>query len=223
MGSEIPVLLAVAEPLFADGISNAFAAASDLEIVAKPRNRTEAIMQIRELRPRVAIFGCDLLEPSWSQGIKEIKQEDASLAILVLVSKAAPSRLLQSLQAGAAGYLMKTATGDEVVNAVRSAAAGEAVLTLEHMRELVECLDNTVDKQDHLRSGQSLRHKELEVLKLAGKGLTNKKVAQKLFVSERTVQSYFNAIFGKLGVGSRTEAVLVAWRDGWITDEDLVD
>lgn len=223
MDGKIKVLVATAEPLLADGIVNAVMATNDLEVIAKPKNRTEAITLIRELQPCVAIIDCDLLEPDCFQAIREIKQVNSNLAILTLTSKTAPSRLLEHLQAGVAGYLLKTATSDEVINAIRRVCTGEAVLTLSSMYELIRHLERAADEQGRLRKGQRLHQKELEVLKLASKGLTNKEIAQKLFVSERTVQSHFGTIFGKLEVGSRTEAVLVAWRNGWIADEDLVD
>jgi DNA-binding NarL/FixJ family response regulator len=222
----VRVLVATAEPLLGDGIVNAVTAAGDLEVVGKPKDRAEAIRVIRELQPGtccVAIIDFDLFGPDALQAIEEIKRDAQNLGVLALVSGITPSRLLQSLQVGITGYLLKTATSDEVINAIRSVCAGEAVLGLQSFRELVQYMDHGVGKQGHARKGQRLGQKELEVLKLASRGLTNKKIAQRLFISERTVQSHFSNIFTRLGVASRTEAVVAAWRNGWITNEDLVD
>lgn len=226
MGSKVKVLVATAEPLLGDGIVNAVMATADLEVVGKPKDRAQAITVIRELELSaacVAIIDLDLLGPDAFQTIKEIKQDHQNLGVLALVNRISPPRVLQWLQVGIAGCLLKTATSDEVINAIRSVYAGEAVLGLQSFRELIQYMDHAVENQGHVRKGQRLGQKELDVLKLASRGLTNKKIAQKLLISERTVQSHFSNIFARLSVASRTEAVLVAWRNGWITNEDLVD
>ena len=171
----------------------------------------------------VAIIDYDLYGPDVFQAIKEIKQDYESLSILALINRTTPSCLLRSLQVGVAGYLLKTATSDEIVNAVRAVYSGEAVLDLQSVYELIHHVDYSVDKQGYIGEGQRLRQRELEVLKLASKGLSNKEIARRLFLSERTVQSHFSMIFERLGVASRTKAVLEAWRNGWITNDDLVD
>jgi DNA-binding NarL/FixJ family response regulator len=223
MASKIAILVAITEPLFADGIVNAIMATDDLEVVAKPKERTETITLIQELQPRVAIIDLDLFGRDVFQAIREIKKEHESVAILAVVSRTTSSCLRQSLQAGVAGYLLKKATATEFINAIRGICAGEAVLNLQSVYELMQHLDYAMDEQGHLGKAPHLSRRELEVLKLSSKGLSNKKIARELFISERTVQSQFGAIFGKLGVASRTEAVLAAWRKGWITEEDIVD
>ncbi len=223
MASKIAILVAITEPLFADGIVNAIMATDDLEVVAKPKERTETITLIQELQPRVAIIDFDLFGRDVFQVIREIKKEHENVAILAVVSRTTPSCLLRSLEAGVAGYLLKKASAAEVINAIRGACIGEAVLDLEGIRELIQHLDYDMGEQEHLGKRQHLGYRELEVLKLASKGLTNKEIARELSISERTVQSHFSTIFNKLRVGSRTEAVLQAWRSGWITDEALVD
>lgn len=221
MESKIKVLVAVAEPLLADGIVNAIMATDDLEVVAKPNDRKQATTAIHELQlcaACVAIIDFDLFGPNVFKTIKDIKQDCENLAILALVNRMTPSCLLQSLQVGIAGCLPKTATSIEVINAIHGVCAGKAIFDLPVIREFVQHLNHAVDEE-----GQRLGWRELEVLKLASKGLSNKKIAQRLFISERTVQSHLTNIFGKLRVASRTEAVLTAWRNGLITDEDLTE
>jgi len=210
------VLVAIAEPLLADGVADAIRAADDLGLVARPRNGTEAIRLIRELEPQVAIIGCELFEPNCLRALRKIKQENTNLAIIALIGKTAPSYFVQHLQVGVAGWLPKTATGDEVINAIRRVCAGEVVVSLPSMSELMQYLEYATDEQGRFKKGGSLNQVELEILKLASRGLTNKEICQKLFVSERSVQSYFSTIFKKLEVRSRTEAVLAAWEKGWI-------
>jgi DNA-binding NarL/FixJ family response regulator len=214
----ISVFIAIMEPLLADGIANAIMASEDLQVVARPSNRRETITQIGKLQPRAAIIDFSLLEPAPFQAIRQIKQASPDVAIIILTSKTTPSCVLRSFEAGVAGYLLKKASASEVLSAIRSVCAGEAVAD---MHSITECLAQVTSEPSYSRAGQHLGVRELEVLKLASKGLTNKEIAEKLFVSQRTVESHFNAIFGKLGVGSRTEAVLMAWRNNWITNEDV--
>jgi len=223
MQSKIRVLIAIAEPLLADGIADAIRATDDLELVARLGDGTEAIRLIRELKPQVTIVGRELFESNCLRALKKIKQENTNLAIITLVSKTVPSYFVQNLQVGVAGWLPKTATGDEVINAIRRVCAGEVVVALQSMSELMQYLEYATDEQGHLKRGHSLSQTELEMLNLAGMGLTNKEIGQKLFISERSVQSYFSTVFRKLEVRSRTEAVLAIWKKGWIVDEDLVD
>ena len=220
---KVKVLVATTEPLLADGIASAIMVADNLEVVAKPKDRTELITLAPKLQPHVLIVDFALLEPDIFQAVREIKLSCPVMAILALVSKRSPPCLLLALRAGIAGYLPKKASRTEIVNAVRGVCSGEAVLDLESVRELIQSLGHVMESQGHLREMEGLTQKELEVLKLASKSLTNKKIAQKLCISERTVQSHFGTIFNKLGAASRTEAVLQAWRNGWITGEDLLD
>lgn len=223
MKDKVKILVAVVEPLLVDGIVNAVGATGDLEVVATPRERTEIIALLRDLRPRVAIIDFELLRPDVFQVIGQIKEDCEDIGILALLGREDPSCLLHCLRIGVAGYLLKTAGSEEVINAIRGVCAGEAVLDLKSIRQLIQHLGRAVGEQGYPGEGRVLSQRELQVLRLASKGLTNKEIARDLFVSERTIQSHFSAIFGKLKVGSRTEAVLAAWRNGWITNEDLVD
>lgn len=223
---KISVLVAVSAPLLLDGIVNAIRADDDFDVVANASERTQTLEQIRELpssTPFVAIIDYELFGQGFLETVTKIKQERGGIAILALVDRTSISLLRRFLEVGVSGYLLKTVNSIEVRDAIRAACSGKAVLDLENVCDLIQCLDEAAEKQPSLRKAQHLARKEREVLKLAARGLTNKEIAQKLFISERTVQSYFGAIFRKLGVGSRTEAVVQSLRSGWIGDEDLID
>jgi PAS domain S-box-containing protein len=219
--NKISVLVAVEEPLLADGIINAIAASGDLEVVARPSDLAETSKLIGKLQPRVAIIDFSLLGSNPYHAIEQMKQANRNGAIIVMTSKTTPSCLFDCLVSGAAGYLPKKTSATEVASAIRGTCAGEAVLDRHSVYEMIRYVSQSMGNKNHLAEERCLTTREVEVLKLASEGLTNKKIAEKLFVSERTVQSFLSTIFNKLGVGSRTEAVLAAWRMGWIRDDSI--
>jgi len=129
------------------------------------------------------------------------------------------SYIVASLQAGARGYMSKNAPLNEIVSAIRLVHKGGSVLDLKAADKIVCYLTarGSRDKTDF----EQLQSRELEVLKLAAKGMSNKEIARELFISERTVQTHLVNIFRKLGVNSRTQAVLDALKKGWLTLDNL--
>ncbi|MBM3142873.1 MAG: response regulator transcription factor [Chloroflexi bacterium] len=221
MMGTVDVLVAVAEPLLADGIASAIAVTDDLRVVAVPGHQLEITKQLAEFRPHIAIVDPNLFEPHPAQGIWQIKLAHPSIAMLVLVTRATSSCLARCLEAGIEGYLPKTVNARRLLEAIRGICNGEAVVDLQCIRQAARHLHDVAGEQDYVPEKSQLGHRELEVLKLAGEGLTNKEIAKRLFVSERTVQSHFSAIFDKLRARSRTEAVVLALRDGLIADDSL--
>ena len=121
------------------------------------------------------------------------------------------------LEAGAAGYLLKDVSGDELIGAIRAVYAGESVLHPTVLRKLMSVFSTPVEA----RPLELVTEREMEVLKKAAKGMSNKDIAEALFISVRTVQAHMRSIFNKLGVGSRSEAVLYGLKRGWFALEDL--
>jgi len=128
---------------------------------------------------------------------------------------------LSMLEAGAAGYLLKNVTGDELISAVRAVYAGEPMIHPTVLRKLMTRLKTPAAAKAPVEPQLPLSEREMEVLKVAAKGMSNKSIAQKLFISERTVQAHMRSIFNKLGVGSRSEATLYGLKKEWFTIEDL--
>ncbi|MFH1638972.1 MAG: response regulator transcription factor, partial [Chloroflexota bacterium] len=149
--------------------------------------------------------------------IKRIKAEHPEETILVLTSRD-EEECLELLRAGAGGYLLKSAKGEELAQTIRMVQAGQFVCD-----PLVEkrLLKHAVRPQPvALDFGQHLTRREAEVLKLAARGMGNRDIAGYLGLAERTVKGHLMSIFGKLGVGSRTEAVHEALKRGWVSLED---
>ena len=216
---KIRVLIADDHPAFREGLCQLIEHEEDLECVAKPADGEEAVRLAIELLPDVAIIDIAMPKLNGIEAARQIKAARPAIAILMVSAFGYESYILASLRAGAAGYLLKNAPLRELTNAIRSVHVGEAVFDLKAASKILRRL---ADDKGEKRGGlEELQPRELEVLRLAGKGMSNKEIAGELVLSERTVQTHLVNIFRKLGVGSRTEAVLHALREGWLTLDDL--
>ncbi|MFC1972671.1 LuxR C-terminal-related transcriptional regulator, partial [Chloroflexota bacterium] len=155
------------------------------------------------------------------EATRRIKAEFPSVAILVLTVHNDDEHIIGILEAGAAGYLTKSVFDKDVVQAIRSVVAGEAVLSDEILRLLVKRTPSHPTKSIPLDAREKLTVRQFEVLRMAAKGLSNADIAQALNISLRTVKSYLVEVFSKLGVSSRTEAVITVLRAGILTLDDL--
>jgi DNA-binding NarL/FixJ family response regulator len=154
------------------------------------------------------------------EATRAIKQVSPRTAVLVLTAYDDDEYVFAILEAGAAGYLLKNARGSEVIDAVRRVRDGEAVLHPAIARKVLRHVTHPQPTLDETPL-ETLTERELEVLTYAARGLSNRQIATMLVVSPRTVQSHLANIFGKLRVGSRTEAVMVGLKRGWIKLEEL--
>jgi DNA-binding NarL/FixJ family response regulator len=126
------------------------------------------------------------------------------------------------LEAGAAGYLLKNVRTRDLVEAVRATHAGESVLHPVIARKVINRFSRSEDRSQEAPSATKLTERELEVLALAARGMSNRDIADQLFLSSRTIQAHLASIFAKMEVGSRTEAVVRALREGWLTWDDTL-
>jgi NarL family two-component system response regulator LiaR len=217
---KITLLLADDHPAFREGLSLILAEEDDFEILAKVGDGREAVKAAERFLPDVAIVDVAMPGLDGIQALKQIRIRSPKTAVIVLSAYDYESYVLPAVEAGAAAYLLKSALVDDVVSAVRSVHKGHSVFGAGASGKIAARLSETAGKTGNL-TGQRLHGRELEVLRLAAGGLTNKAIAAKLVISTRTVQAHFHNILRKLGVTSRTEAVLRALREGWITFDSL--
>ena len=216
---KIKVLIADDHPIFRDGLVSLLTQEPDIEVVAQASNGLEAVEMARRDLPDVAILDISMPELNGLEATEKIKEASPATAVLVISAYSYDPYVLGAVEAGAAGYFLKSVRFRELVGAVRAVHAGETVLDPVATRKVLSRLASARGRG--AEPSQPLHQRELEVLRMAAKGMSNKEVAQALGISVRTCQTHLANIFTKLGVGSRTEAVLRALREGWLTLEDL--
>jgi len=192
----------------------------DLEVVAEAVDGEEAIKLAGRFRPDLAIIDIAMPKVDGIEATKQIKALYPAISVLILTAYDDDQFVFGLLEAGAAGYLLKSVRGKELVDAVRQVYAGESVLHPTIARKVLNRFLAPPDKSD-IHKEKVLSERETEVLRLATQGLNNQEIADKLFLSLRTVQAHLGHIFNKLRVSSRTEAVVKALKEGWISLEDI--
>jgi NarL family two-component system response regulator LiaR len=188
----------------------------DFDVVGETDNGLEAVKLARELMPHVVVIEARLTGLSSAETTKRIKTELPDTAVLILSSLEDQDYIVGLLGAGANGYMLKSAKGEELVQAIRFVKSGEFVshpLIAQKIFKRMRRIPVTLDFGEHLTA------REAEVLRLAAKGKNNRDIAAELSVGVRTVKGHLMSIFDKMHVNSRTEAVIEALKRGWITIE----
>ncbi|RLC65738.1 MAG: DNA-binding response regulator [Chloroflexi bacterium] len=220
--SKIRILLAEDHVLVRQGTRELLEREEDMEVVAEAGDGKEAVLLADNERPDVAIVDIAMPTLDGIQATRQIKELRPTTAVLVLTAYDDDQYIFALLEAGAAGYLLKDVSARELVRAVRAVHAGESVLHPTVARKLVSRFARPAGESTEEDALNQLSEREMEVLRLAAQGMTNREIARELSISVRTAQTHFSNIFSKLEVGSRTEAVVLALRRGWLTLEDTV-
>jgi len=214
----IRVVLADDHAVVRKGIREFLEESGDIRVVAEAADGAEAVALVAEHAPDVAVLDVQMPGLTGIEATRRIKAEFPAVRVLILTAYDDAPYIFALLQAGASGYVLKTADSGELVNAVRAVFRGESALDPAVAQKVVQQLTSgrPLGAQAAV---EPLTEREIEVLHLAAKGLTNKAIGQALAISDRTVQGHLANIYGKLGAGSRTEAVTEALKQGWIVLE----
>jgi len=218
--SKIKILLAEDHVVVRQGTRELLEREDDLEVVAEAGDGEEAVRLAAECRPDVAIMDIAMPKLNGIEATRQIKANHPATAVLVLTAYDNDQYVFALLEAGAAGYLLKDVHADELIKAVRAVHAGESVLHPAIARKVINRFAPTTARRADEETPEPLTEREMQVLKLAARGMTNQEIAYELALSVRTVQSHLSNIFSKMEVGSRTEAVLQGLKKGWLTLED---
>jgi NarL family two-component system response regulator LiaR len=219
--SKVKIMLADDHPLLRQALRDVLEKQTDLEVIAEASDGEEAVKLATELLPDVVIMDISMPILNGLEATKQIKANCPAIAILVLTVHSDNEHILGILQAGAGGYLTKSVYGDEVINAVRALVSGETVLSPTVSQQILKYAFQYMTKPRSLNTVDKLSARELAVLSLAAKGISNKDIALRLGLSVRTVKGYLADLFLKLNVASRTEAVIIGLRKGILTLNDL--
>ena len=218
---KISILIADDHVVVREGTRQILEHEDDLEVVAEASDGDEAVRLIGAKKPDVAIIDVAMPKMDGIEATKRIKALYPATAVLILSAYDDDQFVFNLVKAGAAGYLLKSVRGQELVDAVRAVHNGESVLHPAIARKVLNRLAPTSGEPKGHKPLDVLSNREIEVLRLATRGLSNQSIASELCLSLRTVQAHLGHIFNKLQVSSRTEAVVRALKEGWITLDDV--
>jgi NarL family two-component system response regulator LiaR len=219
--SKIKVIIADDHSLFREGTRSLIEHEKDMEVVGEASDGEETVKLVTRLHPHVVLMDIAMPKANGIEATRRIKADYPATAVLILTAYDNDQYIVALLEAGAAGYLLKNVSGSDLVNAIRAVYAGEAVLHPAIAQKVFSRFGAGGRDSAGTTQTAELSEREMEILRLAARGMSNQDIATKLYLSRRTVQAHLANIFRKMDVGSRTEAVLQALRNGWLNLDDL--
>ena len=192
------------------GLRSLLSTVPDLDVVGEAADGETAIDMINELKPHVILM--DLLMPGIGgvEAIRQLRKNNHDARVLVLSSSHEDELVVSSIRAGAVGYLVKTSSPEDLIDGIRRVAGGQSVLPPDISNKLLSAM------QDPKSPNVTLTHREIDVLKLIGEGMSNRDISEVLEISENTVISHVGRILNKLELDNRTQAALYARKQGLV-------
>ena len=209
MINPIRVLIVDDHAMVRQGIATFIETQDDIQLVGEAANGREAMARVAELAPDVVLMDLQMPEMDGITATREIKARHPEVKVLALTSFVNDTQITPMLRAGAAGYLLKDISADELMKAIRAVQRGETPLAPVVAKKLIE---GVAAPSDETRALAQLTEREREVLALLGCGMSNKEIAAQLSISEKTVKFHVSSILSKLNLNDRTQAALFAAR-----------
>jgi DNA-binding NarL/FixJ family response regulator len=216
--SRLRVVIADDQPLMRAGFKAVLEAAGNIEVVAEAENGEEAVRAAREHNPDVVLIDIRMPEMDGIEATRRMPNQ----RVLILTTFGLDEYIIDALRAGASGFLLKNAPTNEVIEAVRAVAAGDAVLSPAITRQLLDQVGRRLPAPVSRTPDAvaALTEREREVLRMMAGGMTNAEIAEALVVSEATVKSHVSNLLGKLGLRDRVQAVIFAYESRLIAPAD---
>ena len=189
------------------GIKELLESEGDIEVVGESGLAQEAARRIPALRPDVAILDGRLPDGTGMEVCRDVRSVDPSIKALILTSYDDDEALFSAIMAGAAGYILKQVRGNDLIHTVRRVAAGESTLDPSVTARVLDRVRNGPPRDQQL---EALTTQEQKILELIGEGLTNRQIAERMYLAEKTVKNYVSSLLAKLGLTSRTQAAIFA-------------
>ncbi|MEU8459195.1 MULTISPECIES: response regulator transcription factor [Streptomyces] len=182
----------------------------DINVVGEAATAEQALVRVPALRPHVAVLDVRLPDGDGVSVCRELRSDMPELACLMLTSFDDEEALLDSIMAGASGYVLKQIQGSDLVSAVRTVAAGQSLLDANATARLLARLRGGQEQEEEAEALPGLTPREREILALIGEGLTNRQIGQRLYLAEKTVKNHISRLLAKLGVERRVQAAVIA-------------
>ena len=216
----IKVLIVDDHEIVRTGIAALLETEAGIQVVGEADNGRDAVALAQRLEPDVILMDLVMPEMDGIEATRQICAWRPGSNVLVLTSFGTDDKLFPAVKAGAVGYLLKDTRPLDLIRAIRDAADGHSSLNSTVARRLLRELSTD---SDALAPREPLSAREIEVLKLVARGLTNERIGETLFISEATVRTHVSHILGKLGLTNRTQAALWALREGMVTLDQIGD
>ncbi|WHH59116.1 response regulator transcription factor [Petroclostridium sp. X23] len=211
--NKIKILIADDHLMVRQGLKQIVELENDIEVVAQASNGEEAVKLAMEIKPDVILMDINMPNLNGIQAIAQLKEKGCPSRIIMLTIHAEREYLIKTVQLGAAGYVLKDADSDVLIEAIQSVYKGQSYIQPNLTTDLIkEFTQGTIDEQ-RSRGENQLTQREIEVLELIAEGMLNKEIAAKLYISEKTVKNHVSNIFKKLNVSDRTQAAIYAFKN----------
>lgn len=227
----IDVLLVDDHALMREGLRQLLMLEQDMRIVGEAVNGFDALAKVRQLRPAIVLLDIRMPLIDGLAVTRQIAHEFPATSVIILTMYRTQQQMLQAMKNGARGYLLKSASSQEVAQAIRTVYNGgmliEPELTGAIVHEYRRLSDVTSASGGHstaltpLTALTALTERDIEILRYVATGMSNKEIAEKLSYAEKTVKNYLSLIFQKLGIRDRTQAAIFALRQGLLPDEEM--
>jgi NarL family two-component system response regulator LiaR len=211
MAEQIKILIADDHAIVRKGLRTLISSETGMQVAGEAGDGVEAVEKALALQPDVILMDMVMPRQSGLAAIQQLQEVDCSSRILVLTSFAEDEQIFPSIRAGALGYLLKDASPDELLQAIYDVHRGEPSLDPSVAMKLMQEISRPAELPP---TEEPLTEREVDVLRLVARGMTNQEIAEKLVISQRTAANHVANILGKLHLANRTQAALYALREG---------
>ena len=215
MNQPIRILLADDHNVLRQGMAQAISSQSDMLVVAQAANGREAVALVQQHQPDIVLLDVNMPELNGLEAAQQILARQPQIGVIILTMYRRKEYIVEAIKAGVRGYLLKEAELDDLLSAIRRVAQGDAAIDPALTKQLFSQL-----RQATVTPSSGLTERDLAILRLLGRGLTNAKIAQELGLAEKTIRNRLTGIFRALNVENRNQAIAYAYQSGLVDDEN---
>jgi two-component system, NarL family, response regulator LiaR len=216
VGTNIRILLVDDHDMVRLGVKTYLMTEPDIEVVGEANSGEQAVQVVTELRPDIVLMDLVMGGMDGVAATREVLKVCPETKVLVLTSFLEDEKVLPALEAGASGYLLKTVLGDELTRSIRKVVGGETVLEPQVAAKVVA---NLQKPKIAAVSRDVLTEREMDVLRLIAQGMSNQQIGEALFIGIKTVKTHVSNVLAKLQVEDRTQAAILAIKNGWVDEQ----